>query len=107
MTTSYIPGQYTAPAAIVLTPPSGGVLWGVWVRGREMAQMLVEDLIDYGAHFGQEIWDGETRALIVVFVAMPASEALRAICTRYGPIATHAASLDVTGVWEEYRQCIK
>ena len=102
MTTSYTPGQYTVPAVTVLTPPPNGVLWGVWVRGQGMAQMLIEDLIDYGARFGQETWEGETRALIVVFVAMPASEALRAICTRYGPIMTHAASLDVTGVWEEY-----
>ena len=104
MTTAYIPGQYTAPAATVLTPPPGGVLWGVWVSGREMARMLIEDLIDVGAHFGQETWDDETRALIVVFVTLPVSDQLRAICTRYGPIATHAASLDVTGIWEEYRR---
>jgi hypothetical protein len=103
MTTSYVAGQYTAPAATVLTPPHGGVLWGIWVRGQAMARMLIEDLLEYGAHFGQETWDDDTRALIVVFVTMPATEALREICTKYGPIATHAASLDVTGVWEEHR----
>lgn len=103
MTTASILGQYTAPAAIVLTPPPGGVLWGVWVSGQQMARMLIEDLIDYGAHFGQETWEDEVRALVVVFVTMPAASALRDICTRYGPIATHAASLDVTGVWEEYK----
>ena len=97
-----VAGTLTTPAALTLQPPPGGALWGVWVNA-DNAVLLAEDLIGAHAHFGQQTWPDDDRALMVVFVTMPASEALRAICVRYGPIRHWAAGLDVTGVWEEYR----